>query len=286
MNKQRGVAIVLAMSVVALATLAATAMTVSQSTWAREIELITSRSQALLLLQAGTDWSRAILKDDRRGSIVDHHGEAWALRLPSTTVDNGTVKGYIEDQQGKFNLNNLLKNRQMDPAQQRYFKRLLSLLSLPESLADTLTDTLENRLANESEENARLLHADELAGIAGYDTAIRAQLRPFVTVLPKRTAINANTASAEVLSAVIDGLSLEDARYLTTQRERSYFRHLPDFLNRLPAGLTVPSDSISISSHYFLVNIQATMENAQVRGSTLLARDDSGWPRILWQKSP
>lgn len=286
MKKQRGVAIVLAMSVVALATLAATAMTVSQSTWAREIELITSRGQALLLLQAGTDWSRAILKDDRRGSIVDHDGEAWALRLPATTVDNGSVNGYIEDQQGKFNLNNLLKNRQVDPAQHRYFKRLLSILSLPESLADTLTDTLVNRLANGDEQEALLIHVDELAGIAGYDTAVRAQLRPFVTVLPERTAINANTVSAEVLSAVIDGLSLEDARNITAQREQHYFRNLPDFLNQLPAGLTVPSDNISVSSRYFLVNIQATTKGAQVRGSTLLARDDSGWPRILWQKSP
>lgn len=286
MIKQRGVAIVLAMSVVALATLAATAMTVSQSTWAREIELITSRSQALLLLQAGTDWSRAILKDDRRSSMVDHDGEAWALRLPSTTVDNGSVKGYIEDQQSKFNLNNLLKNQQIDPAQRQSFKRLLSLLSLPESLADTLVNTLENRLANEDEQSALLLHVDELAGIVGYDATIRAQLRPFVAVLPERTATNANTASAEVLSAVIDGLSLEDARHITTQREQHYFRNLPDFLNRLPAGLTVPSDSISVSSHYFLVNIQATMKGAQVRGSTLLARDDTGWPRTLWQKSP
>ena len=42
MTRQRGVAIVLALAVVALAALAATAMLVSQSTWSRQVELTAS----------------------------------------------------------------------------------------------------------------------------------------------------------------------------------------------------------------------------------------------------
>ncbi|MFH1603372.1 MAG: type II secretion system minor pseudopilin GspK, partial [Pseudomonadota bacterium] len=68
-------AIVLAMGVVALAALSATAILVSQSTWARQVELTTDHIQAQAVLQAGADWARALLSDDRRVSNVDHLGE-------------------------------------------------------------------------------------------------------------------------------------------------------------------------------------------------------------------
>ena len=78
---QRGVAIVLAMSVVALAALAATAMMVSESTWSRQVELTAGHVQAQVLIQTGLDWARAILSDDRRASNVDHLGEPLGVRL-------------------------------------------------------------------------------------------------------------------------------------------------------------------------------------------------------------
>ena len=89
---QRGVAIVLAISVVALATLVATAIMVSQSTWARQLELTAEHVQARSVLQAGADWARAVLSDDRRLSNVDHLGEPWALRLPPMP---GTAFGQV-----------------------------------------------------------------------------------------------------------------------------------------------------------------------------------------------
>ena len=107
-TRQQGIAIVLAMGVVALAAIAAAAIMVSQSTWARRAELGASHVQAKALLQAGADWARAVLSDDRRLSSVDHLGEPWALRMPPMPVENGELQGQIEDQQGAFNLNNLV----------------------------------------------------------------------------------------------------------------------------------------------------------------------------------
>src|SRR3954465_14143007 len=104
---QSGVAVVLAMGVVALAAIAAAAMLASQSTWARHAELTAEHAQAQALVQAGIDWSRALLGDDRRVSSVDHLGEPWAMRLPPVPVENGELAGQIDDQQAAFNLNNL-----------------------------------------------------------------------------------------------------------------------------------------------------------------------------------
>ena len=89
--RQRGVAIVLAMGVVALATMAAAAVLVSQSTWGRQVELSADHVQAQAVLQAGADWARAVLSDDRRSSNVDHLGEPWALQLPPMPVENGEL---------------------------------------------------------------------------------------------------------------------------------------------------------------------------------------------------
>jgi general secretion pathway protein K len=144
-TRQFGVAIVLAMGVVAVAALAATAIMVSQSTWSRQIELTAGHAQAQLLIQAGLDWARAVLSDDRRASNVDHLGEPWALRLPPIPVDNGSLAGHIEDQQGRFNLNNLVKDGKVNLAQLARFRRLLSILDLPPTLAGSTPTASRSR---------------------------------------------------------------------------------------------------------------------------------------------
>ena len=140
---QRGVAVVLAMGVVALATMAATAIVVTQSTWSRQRELGADHVQAQLVLRAGVDWACAVLSDDRRTSAVDHLGEPWALRLPPLPVDNGKLAGHIEDQQGVFNLNNLVSEGKVVLSQLAHFRRLLAILDLPADLADALADWLD-----------------------------------------------------------------------------------------------------------------------------------------------
>ena len=301
--KQRGVAIVLAMGVVALAAMAATAMMVTQSTWSRARELTADHVQAQTLIQAGVDWSRAVLGADHRFNTVDHLGEPWALRLPPMPVEGGELSGFIEDQQGLSNLNNLVKSGKVNPAQFAQFQRLLSILGLPTTLAGALVDWIdadsepqpqggaedETYLALQPPylaANRPLTDVAELALVRGFDEGVRARLRPFVTALPRFTAVNANTASPEVLAAVIDGLGLDGARTLVAQRERAYFRNYDEFFRQLPPGFIVPTENISVSSDYFLATLRVTISGAQARGVALLARGDAGgWPAIIWRKT-
>jgi general secretion pathway protein K len=303
MTRQRGVAIVLALAVVALAALAATAMLVSQSTWSRQVELTAGHAQAQHLLHAGLDWSRAVLSDDRRSSDVDHLAEPWALRLPSMPVENGSLTGHIEDQQGKFNLNNLLKDGKVDVAQVERFRRLLAILALPPALADSLADWID--ADNEAQPrggaedahylalqpprlaaNRPLTDVAELALVAGFDDTARARLRPFVTALPRFAAVNVNTASPEVIAASVEGLTIDDARGIVAKRERTWFRDISAFSSQLPTGLSVPSENIAVSSDYFIATMAITIGGAQARGSALLARENAGWPAIVWRKYP
>lgn len=300
-TRQRGVAIVLAMGVVALAAMAAVGIMVSQSTWARHSELASGHAQAQGLVRAGFDWARVVLNEDKRLSVVDHLGEPWALRPAPVAVENGQIGGYIEDQQGLFNVNNLVIDGLVNRAELVRFRRLLSILELPVSLADALADWVDRdgnlQSADGAEDayylglqppylaaNQPLADISELALVKGFDDRVRAKLRPFVTALPQATQINVNTAPAEVLAASIDGLTLDMARTLVKQRERTYFYSIQDFANRLPSNFNLPASGIALASKYFLVTLHARIGDAQASGTALLSRDASGWPSIVWQK--
>ena len=300
---QRGVAIVLAMGVVAMAAIAATAMMFTQSTWSRERELTAGHVQAQALTQAGVDWSRAVLSFDRRSNNIDHLGEPWALRLAPMPVESGELAGYIEDQQARFNLNNLVKDGKVNPVQLAIFQRLLAVLGLPMALAGTLVDWIdadsepqpqggaedETYLALQPPylaANRPLVDVAELALVSGFDDAVRARLRAFVTALPTFTAVNVNTAAPEILAAVVEGLSLDGARDLVAKRERTYFGSIGDFFSQLPTGLTAPNNNVSVSSDYFMATLRVSIAGAQARGVVLLARDSTGnWPVIVWRKT-
>lgn len=298
---QRGVAVVLAMGVVALAAIAATAIIVPQSIWVRQNQLTNEHVQAQVMVQAGVDWIRAVLSDDLRVSNVDHLGEAWALRMPVMPIEKGELAGHIDDQQGMFNLNNLVQEGKVSATHLPRFKRLLALLNLPGTLADALVDWMDADSAPQPQggaedeyylglnppylaSNRPLTDVAELALVRGFDSPTRARLRPFVTALPRFTSINVNTAPPEVLAATIEGLGINGARMLVEQRQRAYFRDNADFLNRLPQGAVAEDSDVNISSDYFMATLRVTIGEAQARAMVLLARVDAGWPIIIWRK--
>jgi general secretion pathway protein K len=280
---QHGVAVVLAMGVVALAAIAAAAILASQSTWARHAELTAEHVQAQALVRAGVDWARALLSDDRRLSSTDHLGEPWAMRPPPVPVDGGELAGQIEDQQGAFNLNNLAKNGAVSEIHLAQFRRLLAVLGLPEALGSALADWLS---PPDPAPRRVLIEIAELALVRGFDEAARTRLRPFVTALPRFTAVNVNTASPEVLAAVIEGLDLDAARELVAQRGRAYFRDRAELLAQLPAGASAGANDVATGSDFFQASVRVTIGGAQARGIALLARERSGWPVVVWRKYP
>jgi general secretion pathway protein K len=298
---QRGVAVVMAMGVVAVAALATTAVMMMQSSWLRQSDLEVQHAQAQILVQAGVDWARAVLSDDRRQNNIDNLQEPWALRLPAMPVDNGELAGYIDDQQGLFNLNNLVSGGNISAVQLDRFGRLLSILGLPTSLASALADWVDadsEQLTGGGAEdgyylslqppylagNRPLTDVGELALVSGFNDEIRARLSPYVTALPANTSLNVNTAPPEVLAAVIDGLNLDAARALVAQRERVYFRSVNDFVTRLPQGAASANTELTVSSNYFAAHVRVTIGGAEARGLALLNRGDVGWPAIVWRK--
>jgi general secretion pathway protein K len=216
-------------------------------------------------------------------------------------VENGSLQGHIEDQQGKFNLNNLIQDGKIDPYQLAHFQRLLATLNLAPALAESLADWIDEDSEPQPQAGAEdgyylglqspylaanrpLIDVAELALVRGYDSKVRARLRPFISALPFITPVNVNTASAEVLAAVIDELDLQGARALVVRRDRAYFRDYSEFLNQLPKGVIAASDKVAFASDYFLVQMRVSIGSAQARSTALLVRTDTGWTDVLWRK--
>jgi len=118
---------------------------------------------------------------------------------------------------------------------------------------------------------------DSLLDIPGYTPEIVARLRPFVTVLPTITAINMNTASAEVIAAAVPGMGLSQAQALVARRQTVFFRNIGDVQLALTAAgvqsVSIDPSQFDVNSSYFVVHGNVQHERAVVDRTTLVYRD-------------
>ncbi len=299
-HHQRGVAIIMVLLIVALATVLATYLAQQQQLWQRQVESQFDRAQARRLGVAGIDWARAVLADDARANTTDNDSEMWALRLPAMPVDNGEVIGVIEDRQGLFNLNNLVRNGQSSAPDIAQFQRLLGLLGLPGDLALALADWMDSdsdtQYPGGAEDayylslpqpyrsaNRQLVELGELSRVKGFDGPSIERLRPFVSVLPLSQPVNVNFAPAEVLSAMIPDMNLSNARMMVQQRRGKPYSDVADFKQRFPRNdIEINDMDFSVTSNFFWVTGRARVANSQVTTQALLQRS-AGWPMVVWQ---
>lgn len=302
-RRQRGAAVILALLTVSLAALLAAAALAdfghAYDVHAGRYEQAQSRQLALGAL----DWARNVLAEDRRTSASDHLGEAWAIRIPPTPVDGdpaaGIVGGHISELSGRFDLNALHPSRRLHATAKLRCERLFALVLDDAALAARLAQALDTHFrtprpaptpaqAQDGPPAAALgpllLGIDELVRLPGFDADIIAALAPHVAALPTAAAINANTATPEVLAAVVDGLALDQARIMAAERERIWYRNRGDFNTRLGDGASAPAqDVIDVRSRYFRIDIHASYGEAVTRLHALLDREQN-WPTLLWYR--
>lgn len=300
MNRSRGSAIIAALLVVALVALIGGRVLVIQETSINQAQARDDHDAAREIAAAGLHWARAILYDDGRRSSTDHNGEAWAQTTPPTMVGEATISGYIEDAQGRFDLNSLAINGKMDPSALFVFARLLSNLGLPPGLAEAATDWIDQDDELISQESAESAYysalqpryrpsgvpfgsIEELLRVRGFSPAILEKLRPFIIALPNPAPVNVNTASPELLSALVPELSLGDARRIAIERQRSPFASPAEFLERLPGGGGGKIPPLGVRSQFFLVHGAVRQSRTHYQVTAMLQRQESRWPRMVWQ---
>jgi len=294
----RGVALITAMLVTALVSLVALDLAARQRLDVRRTGNLLSYDQSLLYAQGMDAWVTQILIRDRAQGAVDHLGEDWAMRLPPLPVEGGMLAGELIDQQGLYNLNNLLVNNDgtVNPIERDRFRRLLAVLEVPEDLSEALTDSLidwidadqDRRFPGGAEDqdylsaqppyraaNAPFSSVSELRLVKGFTTEVYRRITPFVTALPDRTPININTASLPVLLALVPGLRPNDAEALIEKRGEQGYQNVSSFLSQLPNASQVPglNQTISVGTNWFLAHGQATIGHLSIGFYSLLFRD-------------
>jgi general secretion pathway protein K len=296
---QRGLALITALLIVALAATVAAFVGLNQQLWLRQMENVSDRTRTDFLRRGALSWAAIVLADDARNSSTDHLGEVWAQKLPPLPVEGGTILIAAEDAQGRFNLNSLWRNNAPSATDIGVFQRLLTSLGIDSSLSEALVDWMDPDAqtrpggAEDIEylnldppyraANQPLASVDELRLVRGFTGEIVDSLRTYVTVLPKAADINVNTASPTLLAALVPGLSESAARQLTANREQSPFENKAEFTSRLPSGAKAPETGIGVKSGYFLVMLDTGIGRHRRRTEALIERAD-GKAAVVWHR--
>ena len=298
--RQRGFAVVMAMLIVALAASVAGFMAWQQSMWVRQAENLSNLAQADAIARAAGRWAQMALIEDGRKSANDHEGEFWATALPAIPVEHGSATIRLVDLQGRFNLNNLVQGGKPSAPDVAAFRRLLELAGLAPDLANAVIDWIDGdsdpTFPGGAEDvdylalqppyraaNRPLIDVGELARVKGFDAKALAKLAPFVAALPAPSALNLNTAPAEVLTATIQKLGLTEAQGLVATRRERPFLDLEDVKKRLPE-LDLPRERFGVASQYFLAAASAHFDRATVAYEMLIMRPAPTRAQLIWQK--
>lgn len=297
---QRGAAVILAMLVAALAATVAVALAGAQQRWLAGVESRRDQVQAQSLALAGVQWARQILQEDIRGGTLDHLAEVWAYPLPPTPIANGSIEGRIEDAQGRLNLNNLALTNAQGTAERLRLAQLFAARRVDPAVLDALADWIDADAAaraNGAEDafyqsgggaalaaNAPLLRTAEMASVRGASPAAWAAVAGDVTALPAGTALNINTAPADVVAAAIPGLTGDKLAAFLAERARKPFTTAAELRERLPRDVAPPEGAaFAFASSYFLVSVRSRQGDAIAQARALLKRDGRAWPSVVWQ---
>ncbi|AVX89014.1 type II secretion system minor pseudopilin GspK [Pseudomonas sp. VE 196-7] len=310
-SNQQGMAIISALLIAAVVAVIAAGMLTRQSVSTRALEADQQRVQGRWVLHGGLEISRQLLWDARQRDPLTRLDQPWAQRLNAQGFE-----GRLEDEQGKFNLRNLVANERVDEAQVQAFQRLCALIGISAGLSQRISQRVigsypyllnpqiaENTTSKNAFDSGRatspnasrkpqhpklpmLRSVDDLRSVEGVNEAVIDKLAPYLTVIPATTWLNGNTATAPVLAAYVPGLSLERAQALINERDAGrWFINRGDFVNRLRMpNLELTSVKVGITSDWFRLRGEARRDQRRVSLDALLHRSEDRLPQVIWSR--
>lgn len=300
-TRSRGLALVTALLVVAIAASLAAFVAFGQQLWLRQMQNVADRSRADFLERGAVAWASSVFADDT--NATDHLGEPWARPIPVLPVPGGAIRGTVEDAQARFNLNNLYSGDAPSQPDVDGYRRLLVALGLSPTLSDALLDWIDPDSQTTAPAGAEdidylqldppyraanqpLGSVDELRLVRGYTADVIETLRPYVTVIPGRAEVNVNTALPQVVAALIPGLSVAQVEQVFAEREKTPFDDIAKFNERLPKEIAAPKGGLGVKTGYFLVMLDIAMGRHQRRTEALISRTGGALgSSLVWHRS-
>jgi general secretion pathway protein K len=289
---QRGIALITAMILVAIAAVLATAIGFSSAMSARRASTVFGSDQSLLAGEGGEAMAAYVLKQSTTGTSSMSMDQPWAQPYGPFELGEGVTLEFaqIEDQQGKFNINNLASNGTTDPTSLLQFQALLSLLGLETKWAGILADWIDADNTPNSPDGAEdsvylaqtppyraanlpVTSISELLAMPGFGRDRYNRLAPYITALPPGNSINICTASGVLLDALAGRTEYSaDASQLAAERkDKGCFPTMAVFT----AGATTQAQAqfggkIGTTSTYFRLRSIITIGTARFTLYSLL----------------
>lgn len=305
LKRQKGAALLMAMTIIVALTVLVATITLERQISIRRTMNLVHGSQAHQFSLAAERLAIILLKRDLKEGKTDHLGEDWALPVFKFEVEEGDITGRIEDMQGRFNINNLVDEKgAVSQNDVDMLRRLFRVLEIKEdnviaAVIDWLDQDINPTFPDGAEDgeylgaqvpyraaNRPITSTSELYLVKGMTPQIYKKLAPFICALPKRTKINLNTASAEVISILHDGFNLESAKSLVEERDgdekKEGFKNINEFLASKALADVKKKDKklneklLKVSgfdSGYFLVASTATYGEGSMDLYSIVERD-------------
>ncbi len=290
--KQRGVALITALIIMAIAAAVAAGMEWQGDLDTRRTATVIQGDQAMEYALGAESWAEQILQRDfKQHAQSVNLGQDWAQQLPPLPVEGGQITGHIEDMQGRFNLD-MLTGTASGPYQAQ-FARILQALNLDPGIAQAVTDwvnpgnipTQPNGAKDDFYSRlqppyltaqAPMTSVSELLLVKGMTPQAYAALLPYVCAIPvvastqgqsgtgtSGWALNLNTASSLLLTSLAPNISQDQVDQIVATR-------LPNGITTSPLKLPPNSPSTGFSSGYFLLTITAVIGSTHVTLYSLL----------------
>ncbi|ATG97020.1 general secretion pathway protein GspK [Paracidovorax citrulli] len=255
----------------------------------------------------------AVPLEEARLSTFLAAGPEGATAEPDASTDtaNAFLSGQITDLQSRLNVFNLVEGTALSAPALRQFGRLFDALGLPQQELQQLAEGLRKAMAQSHAAGtgnpgtgtgtgtgaaaAPAAGPADLASVPlmprsftqltwlGLSASTVAALEPYATLLPRRTPVNLNTASAQVLQASIDGLDMAGAQRLVQARESQHFKTSADATRQLGGSLQIPPETHSTMSSYYEVRGRLRLGDTVVEERSLVYKAGST-ARTLWRE--
>lgn len=289
--KKKGGALLTALFIMTLIAIVATAMSTRLQIDIYRTRLLVEYDRLYLASQAVTFWALDNL-NRKNVQFVSQNKQGLVDRFPdkyATIYNQVRLTGALFDLQGRFNLNNLT-NKKYIPVFMNLLGSTIPGISsnqkknLAQEVAnwisdydlevgeDTYTSFYLNQKPAYYPSHQLMKTPSELRLIKDVNAQKYLRLQPFITALPEVTPININSATAQILMSLGNGLSEAQADEIIMQRNENGFEKQKE-INELLNKMNIPNEQITTVSKYYLNIAYASTNEYNLSIYTLIKRE-------------
>lgn len=293
-RRQRGVALLAALLVVALAVvLVAALLDLGEAGRSRSRNALRAE-QTWQLLHGLEGWAAVALRsDEAEAGGVDGPEDAWLQPLPPIAIPGGQIIGRLRDRSGCFNLNRLHVGGVDNPIAIDRFERLLRALGLDPAIADEVVDWIDadaiprSRGAEDSRYQQRVpgyrtagapfLHVSELRLLASVDGEAYQTLSGEVCAHPADAEVNLNFVSPAQWMSLDERISPTMAERLWREG-RARYRSIDEVHEALRREGVEPVvlEGYATASRYVAIEAEVVSDGIPFAYTSLMERSPEG----------